>query len=544
PEEISSWDNTLAGNDLDCHIWATPEGDDLLGEIDIIAQAANTPGVESLILDVRPFDGRDYWRGSRSDVITFMGGLREEVGYKLHIGLSVDPRGTQYSAIHPEAWRAYVNSLHPQIYWEQMDTDPIQLLTEAYTVWGRYGLPIFPALQGYATSATSIAVAQDVARSVRGATGLSYYRLGAIGPLHFPVINEEFVAEEIGPDNVYRRYGWEQIVTPDDPAFRSGTHSGASVNQLLKKVPSVRGHSYRVAGTRDLNDSVWAHWTPTLPEAGIYEVSVFIPNQGSTTRSAQYHIHGVGEGGSELLVKLNQSLYTDQWVPLVVYEIGRGVRSGRVNLTDLTGEADREVAFSAVRWRQVIEQTPAEALPPRIGFDSPVGTPQERLNSDVWPGDWFDATGYATYYTTIGASYHTGVDLNNNGPYWDADRDAPVHASADGVVTFSGNLQGTWGWVIVIRHDPLPDGSIAWTRYAHLNSPDVREGERVELGQQIARIGNAYGKLAFHLHFDIAKTDILERYPGHWPGLNLGAVYQHYYDPLTFIRENRPPGRG
>jgi hypothetical protein len=57
-------------------------------------------------------------------------------------------------------------------------------------------------------------------------------------------------------------------------------------------------------------------------------------------------------------------------------------------------------------------------------------------------------------------------------------------------------------------------------------------------------VGNADGKLPFHLHFDIAKTNILERQPAHWPGANKGVVLAHYVDPREFIINHRPPGRG
>lgn len=175
------------------------------------------------------------------------------------------------------------------------------------------------------------------------------------------------------------------------------------------------------------------------------------------------------------------------------------------------------------------------------GFDAPVGTLEQRSSAELWPGTWFDATGFAAYYTAVGAAYHTGADLNNNTPSWDMDRGAPVYAPASGLVTFAGVGSGTWGQMIVIRHDPLPDGTQVWTRCAHLGERRVETGQRVERGQQIATIGNADGKLNnYHLHYDIAQTDILERSPGHWPGINRDEVLRHYVDPLAFTASHRP----
>lgn len=178
------------------------------------------------------------------------------------------------------------------------------------------------------------------------------------------------------------------------------------------------------------------------------------------------------------------------------------------------------------------------------GFDPPVGTEEERRGAQVWPGAWFDATGYAAPYTATGAlAYHTGADLNLNVPHFDADKLAPVYACADGVVTFAGRLN-VWGYVIVIRHDPLPDGTVVWSRYGHVDTIRVRAGDRVRRGQHIGNIGNAEGRYAYHLHFDIARTDVLERDPGHWPGRDLAAVLEHYVNPRQFIIEHRTGGMG
>ncbi len=537
PADITRWVNTLAGAGLEFHAWCEVRGADIPGETARIIEAARVPGVRSLILGVEPYPG--VWKGTREGILRLMGDVRAALGQDFHLGLRVDPRQRYFSVIFPDVWRPYVNSIHPLVYWELMAREPDSVLDETYVTWGGYGLPIYPVLQGWADP-SGIRQAQAIARSVRGAAGLSYFRLGLIGPLHFPVINAEIVSEEVGPDRVLRRYGWERIIAPREAGYRDGTHTGQPSDAVFKEFTSVRGHSIKYKETRTAEDTVYAQWQPDLPGAGNYEVSVYVPSRHATTRQARYHIHGVAGAASELLVRLDQSIYNDQWVPLVVYAFTGQPGSGQVNLTDLTGEAGREIAFTAIRWRQVVEEEepPASA---GNGFDAPIGSVEERLSSEIWPGDWYDATGFATYYTTVGGAYHTGADLNLPR---DLDRNAPVYAPADGVVTFSGRSTGTWGRLIVIRHDPLPDGTVVWSRLAHLTSPIVREGDRVLRGQQVASVGNADGKLAWHLHFDIAKTSILERNPGHWPGSNLNAVLANYVDPRQFIRNHRPPGRG
>lgn len=179
----------------------------------------------------------------------------------------------------------------------------------------------------------------------------------------------------------------------------------------------------------------------------------------------------------------------------------------------------------------------------RMGFDPPVGTPEERASDTLWPGGWFDATGFARRYKlgTSAEAYHTGADLNLNTPVWDADKGAPCYAIGDGEVTFAGAI-GSWGNVIVIRHDPLSDGQIVYSRYAHGDNLRVRKSDRVARGQHIFDISSGGGRFANHLHFDISHTDILERDPGHWPGLSYQGVVDNYLDPLEFIRNHRPGG--
>src|SRR5574341_614244 len=385
PLDINKWISILATYGLEFHVWCVVKGMDVPGETVKIVEACRVTGAQSMIIDVEPHDG--YWQGSADAVGELMSGVRAALGNDFHIGIAVDPRQNYYSRIYPDVWRRWINSVHPQVYWELMGRTPEDVLTETYNVWGGYGLPIIPVLQGWA-SPSGIKRAQDIARSRRGAMGLSYFRLGVIGPTQFPVINEEYVTEEIGPDMVQRTYGWEQIIAPGEGGYFDGTQTGQPSTAVFKSYTSARGQLVKYNNSEAAQDTVWAQWNPSLPERGMYEVSVYIPANHASTTQARYHIHGVAGAASELLVRLNQGYYTNVWVPLVVYEFSGAAGSGQVNLTDLTGEADREIAFTAVRWRQVVAQTqPAQT---GAGFDPPIGTSQERLMAQVWPGQWAD----------------------------------------------------------------------------------------------------------------------------------------------------------
>ena len=173
-----------------------------------------------------------------------------------------------------------------------------------------------------------------------------------------------------------------------------------------------------------------------------------------------------------------------------------------------------------------------------VAFDAPVGTDVERRSGTVWPGGWVDATGYAVKYPPVMKrnDYHTGADLNLNIPKYDADAHAPCYAAADGVVKVAG-LFPIWGAIVVIQHDDVPEIGAVWTRYAHLEAMDVTGGQTVARGEPIGRIGNANGRYAYHLHFDVARCDLASR-PTDWPNTDLKRLLATYFDPQKFIREH------
>lgn len=194
--------------------------------------------------------------------------------------------------------------------------------------------------------------------------------------------------------------------------------------------------------------------------------------------------------------------------------------------------AAREFYMQAMRDQLALQ--PGAQPQQRVRFDAPVGTQAERDGDKLWPGAWFDATGYCTQRPN--GDYHTGVDLNL--PAF-ADTGEIVRACADGVVVFSGQLSA-WGYVVVVQH-ALEDGVKVWSRYAHLNGnqPMAVKGDVVQRGKYLAVIGD-YGKAGppdDHVHFDLAKIDLGVK-PGDWPGPDKARVLHDYYDPMAFIQEH------
>ncbi len=87
-------------------------------------------------------------------------------------------------------------------------------------------------------------------------------------------------------------------------------------------------------------------------------------------------------------------------------------------------------------------------------------------------------------------SHHDGID-------YAASVGTPVKAAGGGRVVHVG-YSGGYGRTVIIEHQ---EGMR--TLYAHLNSYDVRVGERVNRGQTIARTGNSGRSTGPHLHFEV-----------------------------------------
>jgi PA14 domain len=125
------------------------------------------------------------------------------------------------------------------------------------------------------------------------------------------------------------------------------TKGGASAWQT---VPNGNGSSaFKVLNnTYAQAGSHWARWYATLPSAGYYEVSVYLPANIGTTRNAQYWI---AHGGAFDFRSVNQSLYSNQWVPLGAFYFD-ATGNEYVTLSDVTYEPSQStaIAVDAVRF--------------------------------------------------------------------------------------------------------------------------------------------------------------------------------------------------
>ena len=110
----------------------------------------------------------------------------------------------------------------------------------------------------------------------------------------------------------------------------------------------------------------------------------------------------------------------------------------------------------------------------------------------IWPAKgWLSSRfGYRKSPFTGKREFHKGLDIS-------ARMGAPIIASADGTVSFSGWDRG-YGRVVVIKH-----GYGLKTRYAHLKKSLVKKGQHVKRGETIGLVGNSGRTTGSHLHYEV-----------------------------------------
>jgi murein DD-endopeptidase MepM/ murein hydrolase activator NlpD len=103
---------------------------------------------------------------------------------------------------------------------------------------------------------------------------------------------------------------------------------------------------------------------------------------------------------------------------------------------------------------------------------------------------WTSGFGYRRDPKGMGTRMHEGTDMA--GAYG-----LPIHATADGVVTYAGWDSG-YGRLVKIKHEFGIE-----TRYAHMSAIRVNVGDKVSRGDRIGDMGNSGRSTGTHLHYEI-----------------------------------------
>lgn len=95
---------------------------------------------------------------------------------------------------------------------------------------------------------------------------------------------------------------------------------------------------------------------------------------------------------------------------------------------------------------------------------------------------------------TGSSAFHAGLDFS-------APMGTTVLSAGQGTISFVGQRSG-YGNVVEVTHD----GGVM-TRYGHLSATLVREGQHVQTGTPIARVGSTGRSTGPHLHFEVRRDD-------------------------------------
>ena len=160
--------------------------------------------------------------------------------------------------------------------------------------------------------------------------------------------------------------------------------------------------------------------------------------------------------------------------------------------------------------------------------------------ADVPLADGFDlpvGKNGKSYYKARGVrpNGHLGEDWNGTSG-GDTDLGDPIYSAADGIVTFAQDYRLGWGNVVIIRSAYLENGDTKYvdSLYGHLLDFTVRAGQKVERGQQIARMGSNRGMYPAHLHFEMRKNINVGMYRSSFP-----RDWSVYWSPTEFVAAHR-----
>ncbi|HEY9643720.1 MAG TPA: M23 family metallopeptidase, partial [Coleofasciculaceae cyanobacterium] len=208
---------------------------------------------------------------------------------------------------------------------------------------------------------------------------------------------------------------------------------------------------------------------------------------------SSYTFRVKGDDGFQLLAQSKNGGKTyritpqKQWVQgsNAYQEISYKLPAGQYNLTFNYFEK-RNLANFDLSWEKAspTSPTPKPKPQPSTLWDSPLhGYPITSV---------YGQRTYDNGDKTV-SGFHRGIDLGTG------DAQPPVEAARTGVVTYAGTgWNGGYGNLVEIDH-----GNGLETRYAHLSSIAVKQGDRVDANSVIGYVGMTGQATGNHLHFEV-----------------------------------------
>ncbi|MDR1376193.1 MAG: LysM peptidoglycan-binding domain-containing M23 family metallopeptidase [Synergistaceae bacterium] len=154
-------------------------------------------------------------------------------------------------------------------------------------------------------------------------------------------------------------------------------------------------------------------------------------------------------------------------------------------------KAGNEIFLPGAR-PEAIAETAEKKSGSSAGKSGSSGSIQKASRSFRWPvmGKINSPFGWRRHPITRRRDFHTGLDIK-------ASRGTIIRSSREGQVVYSGWMGG-YGKVVVVEHSRGQS-----TLYAHCSSLLVKQGAKISVGQNIARVGSTGRTTGPHLHFEV-----------------------------------------
>jgi murein DD-endopeptidase MepM/ murein hydrolase activator NlpD len=144
--------------------------------------------------------------------------------------------------------------------------------------------------------------------------------------------------------------------------------------------------------------------------------------------------------------------------------------------------------------KPAVQATASEASPAAGAANPTAGPAAANSNAPLrWP---VAAPRLTSAFGTRWGKNHEGIDMA-------APIGTPVLAAAAGDVIYAGDHVHGYGNMVVVKHQ----GDLV-TVYAHNSLMLVHTGDRVTVGQEIARVGDTGRSTAPHLHFEVRRGEV------------------------------------
>lgn len=120
----------------------------------------------------------------------------------------------------------------------------------------------------------------------------------------------------------------------------------------------------------------------------------------------------------------------------------------------------------------------------------------QRITPSIWPTDSRKISseyGNRKDPFTRRTSFHSGIDIAGSSG-------SPVYATAEGTVTSTGYDRSKGNYILINHTGGLK------TQYMHLSKITVKQGQKVEKGEVIGKMGSTGRSTGTHLHYEVIKN--------------------------------------